>query len=374
EPRAVQDAAREPALHGRGCGQPGAIGDLMSGVPEQEPSHEPVMLAEVLDWLKPGKGGLFIDCTVGLGGHAEGILRASPGSQVVGFERDLDSLERASARLHQFGARFTGIHANFKELEPVLNSLGAGQAAGILADLGISSYQLAGQDRGFSFQTEAPLDMRMDRGQGPTASDLVNSLSEVELADLIFKYGEERGARRIARAIAGERRRNPITTTTRLAQIVVRALNVPGRWRIHPATRTFQAFRIAVNQELEGLAEFVSAAARYLEPSGRLAIISFHSLEDGIVKRAFRLVSGRCQCQPTRRGRKQRDAIQGFGGKESPGQTSDSQTGEIVCDRCGARRQVTILTRKPIEPSEDEIKRNPRARSARLRVCERSPV
>src|SRR5262249_36294048 len=159
----------------------------MSGIPGQEPSHEPVMLAEGLGGLRPIEGGLFIDCTVGLGGHAEGILKSSPQTRVVGCERDPESLQLARARLHQVGNRFTGIHANFKELQPVLNSLGVSRAAGILADLGISSYQLAGQDRGFSFQAEAPLDMRMDRSQGLTASDLVNILSEVELADLIYK-------------------------------------------------------------------------------------------------------------------------------------------------------------------------------------------
>jgi len=346
----------------------------MSGVPEQEQSHEPVMLAEVLDWLRPSQGGLFIDCTVGLGGHTEGILKASPRTRVIGFDRDLDSLEVARSRVKEFGERFTGIHANFKELGPVLNSLGVTQTAGILADLGISSYQLAGEDRGFSFQAEAPLDMRMDRSQGPTASDLINRLSEVELADLIFKYGEERGARRIARAIFRERHRHRVTTTTQLAQIVVRALNVPGRWRIHPATRTFQALRIAVNQELEGLGKFVSTGASHLEPSGRLAIISFHSLEDGIIKRAFRLASGQCQCKPARSGGRPLDMTQSLDLGESPGQTSVSQSGEAVCERCGARKQVKILTRRPIQPGEDEIKRNPRARSARLRVCERSPV
>src|SRR5262249_3555490 len=214
---------------------------------------------------------------------------------------DLESLQVARVRLARFGKRFIDVHANFKELKTVLDSLRAGQATGILADLGISSHQLDSQDRGFSFQTQAPLDMRMDRSEGRTASDLLNSLSEADLADLIFQYGEERGARRIARAIVRERQRQPVTTTTQLAEIVVRVLKVQGRWRIHPATRTFQALRIAVNRELEGLAEFVSVAAGHLKPSGRLAVISFHSLEDGIIKRAFRLASGQCQCEPRQR-------------------------------------------------------------------------
>jgi len=345
----------------------------MSGAPEDESHHEPVLLDEVLSFLRPGEGGLFIDCTVGLGGHTEAILEASPEAEVIGLDRDLESLQLARARLARFGRRFIDVQANFKELETVLDRLGAGQARGILADLGISSHQLDSQDRGFSFQTPAPLDMRMDRSQGGTGSDLLNSLSEADLADLIFQYGEERGARRIARAIVRERQRQPVTTTTQLAEIVVRVLKVPGRWRIHPATRTFQALRIAVNRELEGLAEFVSVAAGRLKPSGRLAVISFHSLEDGIIKRALRLASGQCQCEPRQRAILLRAYEQTDPAEERIRGTAIGNRAEVVvCDRCGARKQVTILTRKPIHPSEDEIKRNPRARSARLRVCERS--
>lgn len=336
----------------------------VSEEPAHELVHEPVLLAEVLEWLQADKGGQFIDCTVGLGGHAEAILESSPRAEVVGLDRDFESLELARQRLSRFGSRFTGVHANFKELDRVLASMGISGAAGILADLGISSYQLGAEDRGFSFQAEAPLDMRMDRSQASTASDLVNELPENELADLIFRYGEERGARKIARAIGRERRRQKITTTTRLAQIVVRALNVPGRWRIHPATRTFQALRVALNQELEGLAEFARDAIDHLQPAGRLAIISFHSLEDAIIKRAFRLASGQCQCQPRRQAGRASDF--------SSAAASPERTDNIVCPICGARRQVTILTKKPLLPSDDEIKRNPRARSARLRVCERS--
>jgi 16S rRNA (cytosine1402-N4)-methyltransferase len=289
------------------------------------------------------------------------------------LDRDQASLELASERLREFGERFTAIHANFKELKQVLDRMGISQVAGVLADLGISSYQLQAEDRGFSFQSEAPLDMRMDRSQGETAADLINSLPEAELADLIFKNGDERGSRRIARAIVSERRRQRVTTTTQLAQIVVRTLNVPGRWRIHPATRTFQALRIAVNGELAGLSEFVPIAASYLRPSGRLAIISFHSLEDAIIKRAFRLASGQCQCEPRRRGHRL-EYLQAAGSVQAPGVVAPSGSGDgsVVCDRCGARKLVTILTRKPIQPSEGEIRRNPRARSARLRVCERS--
>jgi 16S rRNA (cytosine1402-N4)-methyltransferase len=340
------------------------------GVPDEGAPHEPVLLTEVVDWLRASEGGLFVDCTVGLGGHAEAILDASPQSRVIGLDRDLESLQLATRRLERFGDRFIGNQANFKELKPVLDSLAIIQAAGILADLGISSFQLASEERGFSFQTDAPLDMRMDRSRGATASDLVNSLSEAELADLIFKYGEERGARRIARGIVRERGRQPVTGTIQLAQIVVRALNVPGRWRIHPATRTFQALRIAVNGELEGLAEFVTGAASYLEPSGRLAVISFHSLEDGIIKRAFRLAAGQCQCQPRRHAPRHQDYVDTLA-RQSEVRAVDHQIDKVVCDRCGARKLVDILTKKPIQPSQDEVRRNPRARSARLRVCSR---
>jgi 16S rRNA (cytosine1402-N4)-methyltransferase len=339
---------------------------------EHETGHEPVLLAEVLGWLRAGDGGVFVDCTTGLGGHSEAILESSRQAEVIGLDRDQDSLELASERLKKFGKRFSAIHANFKELKPVLDGMGINQVAGILADLGISSYQLQAGDRGFSFQAEAPLDMRMDRTQEVTAADLVNTLPEAELADLVFKKGDERGARRIARAIVSERRRQPVTTTTQLAQIVVRALNVPGRWRIHPATRTFQALRIAVNGELEGLSEFVLVAAGYLRPSGRLAIISFHSLEDAVVKRAFRLASGQCQCEPRRPGRS--GSLLQSGMEEAAGGSaqSGSKDGTVVCYRCRARNLVRVLTKKPIQPGDAEIRRNPRARSARLRVCERS--
>jgi len=339
------------------------------GVPYEGGQHEPVLVTEVVNWLRASEGGLFVDCTVGLGGHAVAILQASHQSRVIGLDRDLESLNLATRRLEEFGDRFTGNQANFKELRQVLECHAITQTAGILADLGISSFQLASEERGFSFQSEAPLDMRMDRSAGATASELVNSLSESELADVIYKFGEERGARRIARAIVRERGPRPVTTTTQLARIVVQALNVQGRWRIHPATRTFQALRIAVNGELEGLAEFVSMAAGYLQPSGRLAVISFHSLEDGIIKRAFRLMTGQCQCEPRRRGPKPSDYTDTAGRPEI--RSSDHQIGGVVCDRCGAQKLVEILTKKPIQPSQDEVRRNPRARSARLRVCAR---
>jgi len=339
-------------------------------VPSEGRQHEPVLVTEVVNWLRASEGGLFVDCTVGMGGHAEAILEASPQSRVIGLDRDMESLQLGTRRLERFGDRFIGNHANFKELKPVLERHAIDQTAGILADLGISSFQLASEERGFSFQNDAPLDMRMDRSGGATAADLVNTLVESELADIIYKFGEERGARRIARAIVRERRRQPVTSTTQLAQVVVKALNVPGRWRIHPATRTFQALRIAVNCELEGLAEFVTVAACYLQPSGRLAIISFHSLEDGIIKRAFRLAAGQCQCGARGRAPRHQDYMDP-GGRQEEIPVSANRIDKVVCHHCGARKLVEILTKKPIQPSQDEVRRNPRARSARLRVCSR---
>lgn len=336
---------------------------------EKEPrqAHEPVLLDEVIEWLQPQQGGTFVDCTLGLGGHAQALLSASPDVVLIGMDRDQEALDAARERLQIFENRFQTVHANFEDVAAVLGRLGVNQTRGILADLGVSSLQLDQSERGFSFASSAALDMRMDRSQGETAADLVNSLSEAELADLIFDYSEERGARKIARAIVRERQREPITATDQLAAIVVRALRVPGRWRIHPATRTFQALRIAVNGELDALKRLIPDAVSSLGPRGRLAIISFHSLEDRVVKQSFLRESGRCTCdsgtamplvtQP--RMKRARTAAE-------PGEPD-----EIVCARCGARNRVRILTRKPVRPSEEEVGRNPRARSAMLRVCER---
>ncbi len=223
---------------------------MASGREETDQAHEPVLFEEVTRWLRPETGGTFIDCTLGLGGHARALLAASPETKVIGIDRDPEALERARARLADFEGRFQAIQANFADLNAVLDRLGVEKAKGIVADLGVSSMQLDRGERGFSFLVDAPLDMRMEAGSGETAADLVNNLTERELADLIFEYGEERGARRIARRIVREREQAPITTTKQLADAVVRALNVRGRWRIHPATRTFQALRIAVNDEL----------------------------------------------------------------------------------------------------------------------------
>lgn len=319
--------------------------------------HEPVLLEEVIDWLQPHQGGVFVDCTLGIGGHASAILAASPVTRVIGIDRDREALALARTWLSIFEDRAQLVHANFEDVAAVLDQAGITEVQGVLADLGVSSLQLDRAERGFSFAAEAPLDMRMDQSAGPAAIELVNDLTERELADLIFEYGGERASRRIARAIVRQREHEAIETTKQLADIVVRAVRVPGRWRIHPATRTFQALRIAVNDELNALERFIPAAVSKLAQGGRLVVISFHSLEDRIVKRGFLRESGRCICEPGRAAmiRVRQKAV----------------AGELVCDRCGASRRAGILTRKPVRPSAKEIERNPRSRSSLLRVCER---
>jgi 16S rRNA (cytosine1402-N4)-methyltransferase len=335
-------------------------------------SHEPVLLKEVVDFLRPERGGLFVDCTLGLGGHAEAILKASPDARLVGIDRDSEALAIAQKRLAIFDRRFQTVHANFDEISQVIAQFNPVNVQGVLADLGVSSLQLDSDERGFSFAAEAPLDMRMDRSRGETAADLLNRLTGRELADLIFEYGEERGARRIARALERERESAPITTTKQLADLVVRTLRVPGRWRIHPATRTFQALRIAVNQELRAVEAFIPEAVTALAPGGRLAIISFHSLEDRLVKRGFLRESGRCDCPAEVRSlaaARQRFAEDDL---ESSGEgVGGSRAGDAACPACGARRRVHLLTRKPIRPGDAEVARNARSRSALLRVCEK---
>ena len=323
---------------------------------ENEQQHEPVLLREVVEWLRAPQGGTFVDCTVGLGGHSRAILDASPASRVIGIDRDDDALTLASERLSIFENRVQLIHGNFADVSSLLDDAGITEVRGVLADLGVSSLQLERSERGFSFISDAPLDMRMDQNSGEPAAEWANHLSERELADLIFEYGEERGARKIARSIIRAREREAIATTKQLADIVVRALNIPGRWRIHPATRTFQALRIAVNDELKSLERFIPDAISALERGGRLAIISFHSLEDRIVKRSFLRESGRCQCETPsmQSGKRRKDVVD-----------------EIVCERCGAGTRVRILTRKPVRPTPEETERNPRSRSSLLRVCEK---
>jgi 16S rRNA (cytosine1402-N4)-methyltransferase len=289
--------------------------------------HEPVMTAETIALLDPSRGGLFVDCTVGLGGHARVLLEAGA-SKLLGLDRDPEALKIARERLEGFGDRVELVHADYRELGRVLDDRGVPGVDGALADLGVSSMQLDGEGRGFSFRRDEPLDMRMDQSQGPTAADLLDQVGEEELANLIFEFGEERYSRRIARAIVDARRRGSITTTGQLAQIVRRAVPRRGHQRIDPATRTFQAIRIWVNRELDQLEAFVVEACGRLLAGARFAVITFHSLEDRIVKHAFRALA------------------QG-------------------------RMTLRILTKRPIVPGDSELDRNPRARSAKLRAVER---
>jgi 16S rRNA (cytosine1402-N4)-methyltransferase len=307
--------------------------------------HRPVLLRETIQLLVPEQGGLFVDCTVGLGGHSEAILESSTETRVIGLDRDAEALRLASERLARFGERFRGVHEDFRGVGRVLEELEEGEPAGVLADLGVSSLQFDSPTRGFSFRFDSPLDMRMDPdGDGETAADLLLRRPEEEIAAIIFKYGEERNSRRIAKWIVESREQGkPISTTKELADLVARAAGQRGRWQIHPATRTFQALRIAVNQELEGLGRFVETAIDLLKPNGRFVVISFHSLEDRIMKQELRRLSGYCQCDS-------RQAIAG------------------VCT-CGARRVIEVLTKRPLTAAPIEIDENPRSRSAKLRAA-----
>jgi len=293
-------------------------------------THVPVMTAEVLHFLRPEQGGLFVDCTVGLGGHSRALLEAGA-TRVIGLDRDLDALTLARDTLAPWADRVELIHADFRAIAEILDSRQIAHVDGALADLGVSSLQFDAPGRGFSFQRDEPLDMRMDRSGGDTAADLVARSTERELADAIFQYGEERFSRRIARALVEARHEAPVATTGRLATIVRRSIpNRRGYMRIDPATKTFQALRIWVNRELDRLDHFVEAAARRLRAGARLVVITFHSLEDRIVKHTLRALQ-------------QREGL------------------------------VQVLTKKPVGPGDEEIARNPRARSAKLRAAERMP-
>jgi 16S rRNA (cytosine1402-N4)-methyltransferase len=300
------------------------------------------LLFEAVNLLAPERGGLFVDATLGLGGHSDAILEASPDTRVLGIDLDREAIRLASERLAHFGTRFRAAHANFRQIERVLDEAGEREPSGVLADLGVSSLQFDSPERGFSFRHDAPLDMRMDAGgAGETAAELLERLPEEEIARVIYEYGEERKSRRIARWIVERRERGePLRSTSELAALVARAVGHRRGDRIHPATRTFQALRIAVNGELEGLGEFVETAVDLLQTRGRLAVISFHSLEDRVVKRSLRRLAGQCECD-----------------RRVP-----------VC-ACGARKAVEILTRRPLTPNEQEVEVNPRARSAKLRAC-----
>ena len=297
-----------------------------------------------MHFLAPERGGLFIDCTVGLGGHSEAILELSREARVIGIDRDQAALGVARERLAHYGDRFRAVHADFREFSGILKDLDESEPVGILADLGVSSLQFDSPTRGFSFRFDAPLDMRMNPDSDEeSAADLLLRLPEEEIAAIIFEYGEERNSRRIAKWIVeGREQGQPIATTKALADLVARAAGKRKNWHIHPATRTFQALRIAVNRELEDLGRFVATAIDLLQPDGRFVVISFHSLEDRIMKQELRRLSGYCQC--------------------------DSRNRTGLCN-CGARRAVEILTKRPVVPDEIEIDANPRSRSAKLRAC-----
>jgi len=304
--------------------------------------HEPVLREAVMAHLMIKAGGTYVDGTAGGGGHSEALLRAvGPTGRVVAIDRDAEALERVRRRLDGVPGTVETVHANFRDLGAALSALGIEAVDGVLLDVGISSDQLDAPARGFGFRSDGPLDMRMDRSAGPTAAELVNTLPEAELAGLIVRYGEERSARRIAAAIVAAREQAPVDSTRRLAA-VIEAVKPRHGARIHPATQTFQALRIAVNDELAALSEGLEAALERLKPGGRLAVIAFHSLEDRIVKRAMREHEGR------------RESLQGGG--------------DVWRGREPAVRRVT---RRPVRPDAAEVASNPRARSARLRVVER---
>lgn len=303
--------------------------------------HEPVLFSEVIEFLRPvDPDGTIVDATLGLGGHAEGLLKRYEGVRLVGIDRDPAALELASRRLAQYRGRTLLVEGRHESLIEILEREGIAEIDGLLADLGVSSMQLDDPERGFSFRFDGPLDMRMGRG-GESAADLVNTAAEGELVSILREYGEEPMARRIAAAIVAARVEAPITTTAQLAGII-RSVKKPRGDRIDPATLTFQALRIAVNRELVELEEFLESAIGRLKAGGRIAVISFHSLEDRIVKRLFRRLEGECTCPP----------------------------GLPVCG-CGAQAVVKALTHRPIEASEEESARNPRARSAKLRAAEK---
>jgi 16S rRNA (cytosine1402-N4)-methyltransferase len=294
------------------------------------PSHLPVLVREVVQFLKCRAGGVYVDCTVGEGGHTLEILKAiEPDGRIIGLDRDRQSIERSRQRLMSFANRVSLHHENFVRLDAVLEQEGIQMVDGFLFDLGLSSVQLEDEGRGFSFQKEGPLDMRMDQTSDVTASDLVNQLDEVKLAAIFQEYGEERWSKKISRIIVQERKKASIATTSRLVEVILKA--VPARYRtgkIHPATRVFQALRIAVNDELSVLRLGLEAAVGRLKHCGRLCVIAFHSLEDRIVKHRFREW-------------------------ESQG-------------------QLKVITKRPVVPSVEEKSLNPRCRSAKLRVAERN--
>lgn len=306
--------------------------------------HVPVLLDAAISYLNPRDGGIYVDGTLGGGGHSEAILvRSSPNGRVIGIDQDESALAAARRRLARFEGRVEFIHDNFANLTQVMQRLSIERVDGILLDFGVSSPQLDDPTRGFTYQADAPLDMRMNRRAVTDAATLVNTLSAAELAEIIRKYGEERWAWRIAEHIVREREKEPILTTGRLADVIKGAIPAAARRRgPHPARRTFQALRIAVNRELEAIEAVLPQAVQLLRPGGRIVVISFHSLEDRIVKNYFRQAASPCQCPP-----------------------------ELPVCQCDRSPSLRILTRQPVVADEAEVERNPRSRSARLRAAER---
>ncbi len=308
--------------------------------------HIPVLLRETVEALRPAPGQMFVDCTVGAGGHAEALLEASsPDGRLLGIDRDGAAVAVARRRLARFGDRACIDRGDYRKVLEIARSAGFFAVDGIVADLGVSTMQLDDPSRGFSFRRDGPLDMRMDPScGGPTAADLLATLPEIEIRRILRVYGEERLAAPIARALVRRRESAPIRTTFELAALVERVAGPAARrFAIHPATRTFQGLRIAVNRELDGLDAFVTDAVSLLRRGGRLAVITFHSLEDRAIKHAMRALAARCICPP----------------------------GLPVCG-CGRENVVRVLTAKPVVPSRRETDANPRARSAKLRAVERS--
>jgi len=307
---------------------------------DSEKLHLPVLLEEIVSGLQPQSGKFYIDATVGLGGHAAAILEAcAPAGMLLGIDQDVEALRIASRRLSRYAGRYEIVHSNFSQLKEIASARRIRNCDGILVDLGMSSLQLDSAERGFSFQKDGPLDMRMDRELPLTADEIVNYYNEKDLANLIYQFGEEPLSRKIARAVVKSR---PLHSTRELAAVIARTIRSGGTHRIHPATRTFQALRIYVNDELNRLSQFLRLAVQLLVSGGRILVVSFHSLEDRIVKETFRTLSSHCVCPP----------------------------GLPECT-CGHKRALKLITRKPIVASPAEVERNPRSRSAKLRIAER---
>jgi len=328
------------ALRNRPHGPAGGFGELQLNMQKH---HESVLAKEILQHLHPREDGLIVDGTLGNGGHTELILKnTAPGLRVLGIDRDEQAIERAGKRLAPFRNRVTLVHGNFSDIKNILKKANVMNVDGLLLDLGVSSPQLDSPERGFSFMRNGPLDMRMDSTQKTTAADLLVKLSDEELVLVIKEYGEERFAKRIVRAIRKAQEQNPITTTLQLSNIVSGVTHTPRPAKIHPATRTFQALRIAVNNELEHIKSTLSDSLGILSASARIMVISFHSLEDRIVKNFFKDEEKGCICPP-----------------------------RLPVCACGHKTRLKIITRRPVTPASEEVKRNPRASSSKLRVAER---